>query len=123
MAIMSCPECGYETLSDKADACPYCGARVSKLFPDTNPTLKEPTDFEDDVSRIAVMIGVLAIMLIIVGVGVQFLDDVEYQGWILAICLVSALLLLAVLKIINLLQDIKMYMTYTAYLTKKQYKK
>lgn len=32
MALKNCKECGYQ-VSDKADNCPKCGAKVKKVLP------------------------------------------------------------------------------------------
>jgi len=40
MALIDCPECGYETLSENAYVCPCCGCYVNDLL-DSNQAFKK----------------------------------------------------------------------------------
>ena len=32
MALINCPECNHEDISDKATVCPYCGYNINQSF-------------------------------------------------------------------------------------------
>ena len=57
MALINCNECKKE-ISDKASACPHCGAPVEKVFDETDTQKKETSEpleeiSEEELSRIA----------------------------------------------------------------------
>lgn len=46
MALINCPECGKENVSDKADFCPQCGFFINKYFTDLK--VKQETEKRQD---------------------------------------------------------------------------
>ena len=49
MALITCPECGKEGVSDKAKACPYCGYPVEELYSEsTKPDEESAKQTERD---------------------------------------------------------------------------
>lgn len=48
MALIKCPECGRENVSDTATSCPQCGFNISKYFSENNYTVDEKSSEEID---------------------------------------------------------------------------
>lgn len=41
MALVKCPECGHENVSDSAEMCPYCGYGIKKHYEDIKKMQEE----------------------------------------------------------------------------------
>lgn len=50
MALIKCPKCGKENVSDSTEACPECGHRIKKYFDEENKNVDEKNKEDKSVS-------------------------------------------------------------------------
>lgn len=53
MALINCPECGKENVSDSAECCPVCGYPVKKHFDEIRQKKEEQEEYENRVNAVS----------------------------------------------------------------------